>query len=338
MRYLLFLIFFFLQITLYANEIDDIDIYLLENIEQEITEQKVLVISKQEEEELYDLLNRGELLFSEQKFTDALKLYNLALSITQKYNLSLYQLKTLINIANIHHYQEEYLLSIYALNQALEIINTIDENNAKEEYLAYIYSRLAYAHYNNDPKLSKIYLDLAIKENLLYNNHDALLENYYNAVIINKKIGALDEAKISKNKYLEYSHKVKNKKFFKLFVSKEDNKYRYNLTQNSGSELIIGEYVEIQILNKINGFTYLYEMRVGSKITINNINIITRACYKSAPRSLPENMGLFEVQEMNNDNINNIFLGWMFSSTPSLNSMEHAIYDIRLLNCQVKNI
>ena len=244
----------------------------------------------------------------------------------------------MINIANIYHYQEAYFLAINSLNQALEIVNLLKEKDAKQEYLAHIYSRLAYAYYNSDPKLSKTYLDLAIKENLLYDNHNALLENYYNLVVINKKIGALDEAKIAKNNYLNYLSKAKNKKFFKLFVSKEDNKYRYNLSQPLGSELIIGEYVEIQILNKINGFTYLYEMRIGSKIKISNIEIISRACYKSSPQSLPENMGLFEIQEIDHDNINNIFFGWMFSSTPSLNSMEHPIYDIRLLNCQVKNI
>ena len=63
MYYFLFFILFFLKTPIYANEIEDVDKYLLDNIEQEIKQQEILLISVQEEKELQDLLNRGEVFF-----------------------------------------------------------------------------------------------------------------------------------------------------------------------------------------------------------------------------------------------------------------------------------
>ena len=69
-----------------------------------------------------------------------------------------------------------------------------------------------------------------------------------------------------------------------------------------------------------------------------NIEIIARSCFKSEPRALPDNMLLLEVNELNKGQKNQVFNGWMFSASPSLNSLEHPIYDIRLLNCRIREI
>jgi hypothetical protein len=315
--------------------IEDQEATSLEAQQKEIEQ---LIITPEQERQLQELIARGGILFSEQKFLSALEIYDQALEIAKKYNQLIFQIEIIVNIANIYHYQEDNYLAISDFNKALLILKELENIEMYKKYFAYIYSRLAYLYYSSDPKLAKIYLEQAISSNIEYQKNASLVENYYNLTLINKKLGLLEESKKSQQEYLQYLPKVKNQKFFKLFASKEENKYRYYLDDSLNKDLIVGEYVEIQVLNKINGFTYIYEIRVGSKVKVSNIEIISRSCYKSSPQSLPENMGLFEINENNKDKVNKIFFGWMFTTNPSLSLMEHPIYDIKLLNCQIKNI
>ena len=44
-----------------------------------------------------------------------------------------------------------------------------------------------------------------------------------------------------------------------------------------------------------------------------------------------ENYAYINIKDLQSNEL--IFMGWMFSSTPSLNSLEHPINDIWLLKC-----
>ena len=48
-----------------------------------------------------------------------------------------------------------------------------------------------------------------------------------------------------------------------------------------------------------------------------------------------ENYAYINIKDSQSDKV--IFSGWMFSSTPSLNSLEHPINDIWLLKCDDNN-
>ena len=48
-----------------------------------------------------------------------------------------------------------------------------------------------------------------------------------------------------------------------------------------------------------------------------------------------ENYAYINIKDSHSDKV--IFSGWMFSSTPSLNSLEHPINDIWLLKCDNSN-
>lgn len=317
-------------------------------------------IGKKEQEKLTNLLNRGEVLFEEQQNDKAIIAYKNALKILNKYALNKQKLQVLINIANIEYSANHPLSAIKYFQRA----TTLAKNIKATKHLGYLFSRLSYLYYNNDPNLSKTYIELAIKEHEKTQKLANLAENYYNLSVIDKKLGLLDEAKTAHQNYLNYKKHLKDIQFFKLSEATQNNEYKLKIATPPEMKVITAEYANIQILNKIDGFTYVYETRIGAKMEFKNIEIITRACFKSVPGELPENKLLLEVYEVqrelantapvkddafNDDKVQavnadsqlnkiNLFNGWMFSSTPSLNPLEHPIYDIRLLNCRTKMI
>ena len=96
------------------------------------------------------------------------------------------------------------------------------------------------------------------------------------------------------------------------------------------------KYAKIQILNKNTAKTQDQKIAVGTSFKYGNIIITPHKCWQAPLTKKPDSKILLEVDEINlrDDNeINNIFLGWMISSSPSISGLEHPIYDITALNC-----
>ncbi len=67
------------------------------------------------------------------------------------------------------------------------------------------------------------------------------------------------------------------------------------------------------------------------------LEIVAHRCWKSEPEDRPENAALIEISELKpGETPQRIFLGWMLSSSPGLSGLEHAVYDITVLSCDVK--
>lgn len=89
----------------------------------------------------------------------------------------------------------------------------------------------------------------------------------------------------------------------------------------------------IQVLNKITAKTELFNIEVGSSIKIGTLNIKVNSCWQSSPYDLIENKISLKVTEQKLNETSIIYEGWMFSSTPGISSIEHAVYDIVAINC-----
>lgn len=93
----------------------------------------------------------------------------------------------------------------------------------------------------------------------------------------------------------------------------------------------------LQGLNKVTGHTSRLESPVGVTARFGTLEIIARRCWKSAPEERPENAALLEISELKaGEPPERVFLGWMFSSSPGLSGLEHAVYDITVLSCEAK--
>ena len=92
---------------------------------------------------------------------------------------------------------------------------------------------------------------------------------------------------------------------------------------------------KIQILNKITAKAQYVTVDINSEIKFHTLTLRIFKCLKSSPYELSENKILIEISEKKNgqDDENIIFDGWMFSSSPAISSLEHAVYDVVAIDC-----
>lgn len=94
-------------------------------------------------------------------------------------------------------------------------------------------------------------------------------------------------------------------------------------------------HATVQILNKITAKTSYLDIEVGSEKKWGLIKIDVSSCWQASPYELSENKILLDISErkFNSDEYKKIFSGWMFSSSPSISTMEHPVYDVVAINC-----
>ena len=93
--------------------------------------------------------------------------------------------------------------------------------------------------------------------------------------------------------------------------------------------------ITIQALNKITGKNYEYKIKIGESKEFERLIIAPLYCWTSAPTEVPENKALLKVIENKiNKGQEEIFYGWMFSSSPSISTLEHPMYDVKIVNCE----
>lgn len=93
--------------------------------------------------------------------------------------------------------------------------------------------------------------------------------------------------------------------------------------------------VVLEALNKITAKSYKYEVKIGDKIEFERLIVEPLFCWKSSPADIPENKVLLKIIENKLDKTTGeIFYGWMFSSSPSISTLEHPMYDIKIVDCK----
>ena len=91
------------------------------------------------------------------------------------------------------------------------------------------------------------------------------------------------------------------------------------------------------LLNKRNNLTQDLEMSPGESRRVGDVIVRLAACERTAPWEMPSETGAF-VQVLVRDNGDGddwtrIFSGWLFKRSPSLNVVEHPIYDVWVKDC-----
>ncbi len=97
--------------------------------------------------------------------------------------------------------------------------------------------------------------------------------------------------------------------------------------------------IKLRSLEKTTARTRTFEANVGSTLKFGSLYIKVQSCQKSAPIDQPESAAFLQIWEVvpNEDSEETesqwVFSGWMFASSPALSPMDHAIYDVWLLDC-----
>ncbi len=116
--------------------------------------------------------------------------------------------------------------------------------------------------------------------------------------------------------------------------NKEENKDVEDIKIKDTKEINKTNTIKIQALNKITAKSYEYKIKIGDSIEFERLIITPLFCWKSAPSDIPENKALLKISENQlNKEQKEIFYGWMFSSAPSISSLEHPMYDIKVVDC-----
>jgi hypothetical protein len=92
-------------------------------------------------------------------------------------------------------------------------------------------------------------------------------------------------------------------------------------------------------LNKRNGLSRDLNLRPGQAIRIGDAIVRLRACETSAPWEVQRLTGAFVQLDVRNtqDQLQRVFSGWLYKETPSLNVIEHPIYDVWPKSCEMRH-
>lgn len=99
----------------------------------------------------------------------------------------------------------------------------------------------------------------------------------------------------------------------------------------------------IGLLNKRNNFSQDVILKTGEAKRIGNVTIKLATCERSLPWERPPETGAF-VQVFVEERASTdqpltwrkVFSGWLFKNSPSLNVVEHPVYDVWVKDCAMK--
>lgn len=95
--------------------------------------------------------------------------------------------------------------------------------------------------------------------------------------------------------------------------------------------------VVLQGLDKITARISTFEAPIGQAVRFGTLEITARTCHKTPPEEPPERAAFLEVVDVRPDSPSvALFTGWMFASSPALSSLEHAVYDVWVVDCKLE--
>lgn len=91
-------------------------------------------------------------------------------------------------------------------------------------------------------------------------------------------------------------------------------------------------------LDKITGRIITFDVYIDETVQFGALQITPRVCYTRPPNETQRTSSFIEVDQVTlRATIRRIFTGWMFAESPALNAIDHAVYDIWLVNCKTSS-
>ncbi len=88
-------------------------------------------------------------------------------------------------------------------------------------------------------------------------------------------------------------------------------------------------------LDKITGRLTKFDVYVDETVQYGALQLTLRACYTRPASEKQLTTAFIEVDQIDlRGEISRIFTGWMFADSPALNAIDHAVYDIWLVDCK----
>jgi hypothetical protein len=108
---------------------------------------------------------------------------------------------------------------------------------------------------------------------------------------------------------------------------------------DNGATPMAQRVATIGLLNKRNNVSEDITLKPGESREIGPVIIRLSACERTAPWELPQETGAFvqvDIRERGAQAHARVFSGWLFRESPSLNVVEHPVYDVWVKNCAMR--
>ena len=95
-------------------------------------------------------------------------------------------------------------------------------------------------------------------------------------------------------------------------------------------------YINIRALDKITAKTSEIRLAIGEKKFFGPLEIKALKCEISDRNDFIDTVAYLQVKDLSSKDNNQVFLfnGWTFASSPTLQSIDHPIYDLWIISCE----
>jgi hypothetical protein len=103
----------------------------------------------------------------------------------------------------------------------------------------------------------------------------------------------------------------------------------------AAAETISNPIAAFSGLDKITGRITNFDVYIDETVQFGALQITPRVCYTRPPTETQRTSVFLEVEQVSlKGGTQRIFTGWMFADSPALNSIDHPVYDIWLVDCK----
>lgn len=89
---------------------------------------------------------------------------------------------------------------------------------------------------------------------------------------------------------------------------------------------------EVTVLDKVRAQASPLSIKTGASGTSGSLTITVRGCFVRPPDQPADAAAFLDIQDSRPTGTG--FRGWMLAGSPSLNLMQHPIYDVRVVACR----
>ena len=104
----------------------------------------------------------------------------------------------------------------------------------------------------------------------------------------------------------------------------------------SGATPIADRVATLGLLNKRNNVSEDIEIKPGESREVGPVILTLANCERTPPWEMPQETGAFvqvDILDRGQSEHTRVFSGWLFKESPSLNVVEHPIYDVWVKDC-----
>ena len=119
-----------------------------------------------------------------------------------------------------------------------------------------------------------------------------------------------------------------------------DQNVNLNYSENNQEENKVKKddkiYINITALDKITAKTSTIRLAIGEKKFFGPLEIKALKCQLSEQGEFIDMVAYLQVKDLSSKDNNQVFLfnGWTFASSPTLQSIDHPVYDLWITSCE----